>query len=65
MIKAYCDGCGLEIDRNYVSEILCLTIQLGGQEITAEVSVFIDGNKDKGELCLSCLKKVLLEGKEE
>lgn len=59
MIKHYCDVCGKELDRNYVSDRLIRTMG----KVKTEVMVSIDGAWNHGDICLVCLMNVLTAGK--
>ncbi len=64
MIKYYCDVCGNEIKRNYVTERLKRKLEINEKKIVAQISIAIDGIWNMGDLCYSCLMKVMSEGKE-
>lgn len=57
--KWFCDGCGTEITRNYVSKRL----QRKRGRFVAEVMVHTDGTSNKGDICLRCLMDVITKGK--
>lgn len=61
MIKRICDICKKEIERNCVGQryLPCLG------KVSCEVMVAIEGTWNDGEICLDCLKKVLMQGKEK
>lgn len=65
MIKTFCDGCGTEIDRNYITTRLRKSMHLEGKKFTVEVIVSKDNVINEGDICLACLFKVLNEGGEE
>lgn len=64
MIKYYCDGCGQEISRNYVSQRLTVCLKLKEERFTIEVLVRKNDIANNGELCLDCLMKILVQGKD-
>lgn len=63
MIKRYCDVCGFEILRNYVSNRLKSTLDINGRKYTADVEVMTNGAANVGDLCLACVLKIVNEGK--
>ena len=64
MIKQFCDGCGEEIKRNYVTDRLKRTFQLEGTPFHIEVMAGKSNVTNDGDLCLDCLMKVINEGRE-
>jgi hypothetical protein len=62
MIKHYCDGCGKEIERNYTSNRLRKSLHLGIHLFVIEVIVSQDQVSNKGDICVDCLMKVILDG---
>ena len=64
MRRTYCDGCGVEIDRNYVSERYRPKLMFNGQWFMAEVMIHKGKTVNTGELCKECLLKIINEGKE-
>lgn len=70
MKKNYCDGCGEELSRNYVTQRLENEHQfhfMQGPECkstTARVEVMagVDGTFNSGDLCLSCLYDAVTGG---
>lgn len=64
MYKIFCDNCGDEMIRNYTAERLKLK-KSEGNRFFGEVQLGRDNTWNKGELCLSCLKRLLLEAIEE
>jgi len=60
MTKVFCDGCGVELIRDYVDERFSPQLQLGGKTVQLEVIVITPPDN----LCFDCLKKVFLEGRE-
>jgi len=64
MIKEFCDGCGKEIDRNYVDKRFTKELNLNGVSFSAEVIVSRNGVSNQGDLCFDCLMRILREGRE-
>lgn len=69
MIKYYCDGCGNELDRNYVSEKLLIKDAIGDPPCTYGIQVQAGRSNDgvsvlwnAGELCRGCLIHLIVEG---
>jgi len=60
-IKYFCDVCGVETKRNYVSERLKPELLYGEFERAArcEVTVAINGAWNGGVICERCLRRVL------
>lgn len=67
-VKHYCDGCGKEIDRSYVTDrfIPTLLINTTGSyvKVKAEVQLSVNGTWNRGDICRDCLLRVLTEGGE-
>lgn len=63
-IKHLCDACGIEIDRNYVSERYTPTKWFRDKylNITLEVQVKKEKTWNDGDLCFDCLKAVFEAG---
>ncbi len=61
-IKQFCDACNKELVSNCVDDRMTRVMTINGHEIKAEVMVTIDGVTNNGELCQSCLSKVLEQG---
>jgi hypothetical protein len=61
MVIYRCDVCGTDLTRNYVSERLRAKLGI----VDVEVTVGIRGTWNSGEICRSCLAKVVAEGKEK
>lgn len=64
-----CDGCGGYIDRNYTGERFKPELEIGGVRFRVEVMVTSNVRhggmvSNQGEICLPCLKRVLMEGGE-
>ena len=59
-IKRFCDSCGTEVIRNYVSQRL----KLRRRGFTAEVMLTYGSTCNSGEICRACLNKLLALGKE-
>lgn len=61
MIKRFCDACGMEIDRNAVSERVHGEHNVRRKDkavplrISVEVTVGTDGTVNKGDLCVGCV----------
>ena len=62
-IKFFCDVCGEETKRNYVSERLKPELVYGPseREVRCEVIVAINGTWNDGVICEKCLREVLTE----
>ncbi|MEA1998138.1 MAG: hypothetical protein U9N61_02260 [Euryarchaeota archaeon] len=72
-IKSFCDVCGKELGRNYVSDRLNVRYhynkdnedpERGNQCITCNVEVGVNNTWNKGEICKECLLKALTEGED-
>lgn len=64
-----CDACGAGIDRNYTAERFKPELEIDGVRFRAEVIVTSNVRhggmvSNQGEICLPCLKRVLMEGRE-
>ena len=70
-IKYFCDVCGEETKRNYVSDRLkpfdkhIHIIGVNGETVECEVIVAIDGSWNGGVICLECLCNALLQPEKE
>ena len=64
-IRIFCDGCGEEIGRNYVSNRFKPELQLKGQLFELDILVKKGGVCNAGELCVDCLLKIIKEGREK
>lgn len=66
MTKTFCDVCEKELKKDYVSERLSYTdnpaiADMGkGTGIMIEVEVGKNGTWNKGNICLGCLRQMLL-----
>jgi hypothetical protein len=58
-IKYFCDVCGEETKRNYVSERL--NPELGDGKVKCEVIVAINGSWNGGVICETCLRATLTQ----
>jgi hypothetical protein len=56
--KMYCDRCGKETDRNYISNRAIFVFE----EWTAEVMIAREGHYNQGILCVECLDRLLRHG---
>lgn len=72
MTKHFCDLCGAELKRNYVSDRHTPTLKIepgsfDGKRVrvTAQVAVAVDGVWNEGDIFLHCLLRVLKEGEEK
>lgn len=64
MVKHYCDGCGKEIERNFVCDRYKAGMLKNEHSFTAEITISMDKIWNHGDLCLECLKELLLPGNE-
>jgi hypothetical protein len=68
MMRRFCDTCGVEIDRNMVTDryrpIKFFRGPLGGVKVMLEVLVTMNGTANSGDICLPCLRSVFTEGQE-
>lgn len=60
MIKIFCDFCGVELERNFVSRRFMPKLK----NIVLEVLVSVNKVWNSGHLCSDCIKKIVAEGKE-
>ena len=58
MIKRFCDMCGVEVHRNYVSD----RYEPSFEQFKVEIMVYKGGTNNSGEMCLNCIKKIVAEG---
>ena len=62
VIKYFCDVCGEETERNYVSDrFKPELVHEKGSVITCKVMVAIDGTWNGGIICEKCLRDVLTQ----
>jgi hypothetical protein len=57
-IKHFCDGCGEEVQRNFVQDRLVKDKQIGNAKFSIEVMVATDGVWNGGCICLPCLQRL-------
>jgi len=70
MKKNFCDGCGEELTRNYVSERLknehefnfMKGSDFAGNKVKVEVMAGVNGTCNSGDLCLECLYDAVTGG---
>lgn len=65
-----CDGCDVALDRHYTHDRFRPQLQIGGRIVVTEVMISTVGDdglrvSNRGDYCLSCVKRVLTEGREE
>ncbi len=65
MIKRYCDVCGEELKRNVVSKRYMPQLTEAGVTVKAEVMVSVNHVWNSGDVCLTCLLRVLTGRYEE
>jgi hypothetical protein len=54
MIKRFCDLCGVEVKRNYVTERLEELVKYRNGEVFISITTGVNG-VNSGDICLSCL----------
>ena len=68
MIRRYCDVCGEEVKRSYVSDRLLKWFD-GKNKMGVEIILGLNGTWNDGEFCLNCIQKavnrLIAEGKTE
>ena len=65
-IKYFCDVCGNETERNYVSDRFTPElVHEKGSVITCKVMVAIDGTWNGGVICEQCLRNALTQPERE
>lgn len=57
-IKRFCDMCGAGIERSYVSPRLTSSLK----NWVVEVQVQLNGTWNRGDLCKSCVLRIINEG---
>lgn len=72
MTKHFCDVCGKQLKRNYVSDRHTPTLKVEPEsfdekrvKVTAQVTVAVNDVWNEGDICLHCLLRVLKEGEEK
>jgi len=66
-VKYFCDLCDSPIRRNFVVNRYKPSLRRGAKlnKVNLEVIVTINGITNQGEICLDCLKFVIMHGKED
>ena len=65
MLKSFCDICGAEVDRNYATSGYAATwTAANGLVVRINTSSNVEGKASRGDLCETCFRKALAEGKE-
>ncbi len=65
MIKTFCDACGKEIERDYVSDRLIVELCKNGKSFLAEITICQDSTWNKGHICKGCVKEIVAKGQEK
>ena len=58
MRKIFCDICGEETERDFVSDTLGGNTKEQGQSISLTISVSLSPSCTKGDVCFSCLHRI-------
>jgi len=64
MIKEYCDKCGEEISRNYVTNRLRFR-KCEGNRFFGEIMVGRDMTMNQGAICFHCLREIIIKALNE
>lgn len=61
MIKRFCDRCGGEVVESAASRRVTFAEKKGGRTFTVEVMVGVDNTMNSGDVCVGCVKELVMK----
>lgn len=61
MIKRFCDRCGGEVVESAASRRVTHAEKRGGRTFTVEVMVGVDNTMNAGDICVGCVKELVMK----